>query len=187
MLRKYLLAGWLLLLMSYSLDIFSSGTPSSHGVHVHGSAALNVVLDGDRLFIEFDSPALNLAGFEHEPDNEAQRSTLLNVRQTLVSADRLFHFSPTKCIPENIEIEVPFLKIHQENNPHTHHQEAQPDHADFHADYIFHCRQSKGLKTILVKLFVFFPGIQEIRVQWIFHGRQGFALLTAEHPELKVN
>ena len=37
--------------------------------HVHGTAELFVVLDGNQLDIELRSPAMNLLGFEHRANN----------------------------------------------------------------------------------------------------------------------
>lgn len=38
----------------------------SLGAHEHGVGRLNAVLDGQALELEFDSPAMNLVGFEHQ-------------------------------------------------------------------------------------------------------------------------
>lgn len=43
-----------------------------HDAHVHGVGKLNVALDGDDLIIELTSPAANIVGFEHTPENEQQ-------------------------------------------------------------------------------------------------------------------
>ncbi|SEN04677.1 DUF2796 domain-containing protein [Nitrosomonas marina] len=185
MLRKSLATGWLLLFMSYSPDNHSSEGSFSHGhgAHVHGSASLRIVLDNNLLFIEFDSPAFNLVGFEHEPANEAQKSALLTVKQALDSAELLFRFTPTRCRREKSDIEVPYIAEHYENHPRSY----QHDHVDIHANYVFQCARAEKLKTISVNLFTYFPGIQEIRVQWIFENRQGVAILTADNPGLKFD
>lgn len=181
MLRKYLSTGWLLLFISYSPDNHASEGSYSHGhgAHVHGSAVLNIVLDGNMLFIEFDSPAFNLAGFEHEPANDVQKSTLLSVKQALDSVELLFRFTPTRCRLKKSEIKVPYLA--------EHHKDHQHDHADVHVIYVFQCERVEQLKTISVNLFTHFPSIQEIRPQWIFQNRQGVALLTADNPGLKFD
>jgi hypothetical protein len=148
---------------------------------------MNIVLDGNSLFIELDSPVMNLVGFEHAPNNEEQVSALLKAEQTLASADRLFHFATTKCSLENVEIEMPYSKNHAHKNrlhspPERHHE-----HTDFHANYAFQCEQAKDLTAISVKLFSLFPDLQAIKAQWIFQGKQGSASLTASHPTLSVN
>lgn len=184
MLGQSLATGWLLLLISFSPDNHASEGSFSHGhgAHVHGSAALNIALDNNMLFIEFDSPAFNLVGFEHEPTNEAQKSALLNVKKTLNSAELLFRFTPTGCRLEKSDIEIPYLTEHHQH-PHQH----QHEHADVQANYIFQCAQAENLKAILVNLFTHFPGIQEIRAQWVSQNRQGVALLTADNPRLKFD
>lgn len=185
MLRKYLSTGWLLLLISYSPDSPASERSFSHGhgAHVHGSAVLNIALDGNMLFIEFDSPAFNLAGFEHEPANDVQKSALLSVKKALDSVGLLFQFTPTRCRLKKLEIEVPYLADHYENHTHQH----QHDHADVHAHYVSQCERAEQLRAISVNLFTYFPGIREVRAQWVFQNRQGVALLTADNPGLKFD
>ncbi|SDW65140.1 DUF2796 domain-containing protein [Nitrosomonas communis] len=181
------LISWLLILLGNSAPVFSSGTPLTHGAHVHGEAVMNIVLDGNSLFIELDSPVINLVGFEHAPNNEEQVSALLKAEQTLASSDRLFHFATTQCSLENVEIEMPYLKNHAHKNPQHLSPEMHHGHTDFHANYAFQCEQAKDLTAISVKLFSFFPDLQEIKAQWIFQGKQGSASLTASHPTLSVN
>ncbi|SFI83020.1 DUF2796 domain-containing protein [Nitrosomonas sp. Nm34] len=186
MVIKQGLVSWLLILLGNSAPVFSSGTPLTHGAHVHGEAVMNIVLDGNSLFIELDSPVINLVGFEHAPNDEEQVSALLKAEKTLASADRLFHFATTKCSLENVEIEMPYSKNHAHKN-HPHPPEIHHEHADLHANYVFQCEQAKDLTAISVNLFSLFPDLQEIKAQWIFQGKQGFASLTASHPTLNVN
>ena len=187
MVIKQGLISWLLILLGNSAPVFSSGTPLTHGAHVHGEAGMNIVLDGNSLFIELDSPIINLVGFEHAPNNEEQVSALLKAEQTLASADRLFHFATTKCSLENVEIEMPYSKHHEDKNHQHPRPEMHHEHADFHANYVFQCKQAKDLTAISVKLFSLFPDLQKIKAQWILQGKQGSASLTASHPTLSVN
>jgi hypothetical protein len=185
MVNRQLLTGLLLLLLGGSSHAFSAAA-ASQGAHVHGEATLNIVLEGNTLYIEFDSPAVNLIGFEHAPGNEEQAAAFSNAKQMLASADRLFDFSATQCLLEHAEIETPYMKNH-ESADHQHHHEAQQEHADFHARYIFHCEQAKDLTAISIKLFALFPGIQAIKAQWIFQGKQGSASLTVNNATLSAN
>jgi hypothetical protein len=185
MVNRQLLTGLLLLLLGGSSHAFSAAA-ASQGAHVHGEATLNIVLEGNTLYIEFDSPAVNLIGFEHAPRNEEQAAAFSNAKQMLASADRLFDFSATQCLLEHAEIETPYMKNH-ESADHQHHHEAQQEHADFHASYTFHCEQAKDLTAISIKLFALFPGIQAIKAQWIFQGKQGSASLTVNNATLSAN
>lgn len=179
--------GWLLIfLVGETTEVFSSGAHPAHGVHVHGEAVLNIVLDGHTLYIELNSAAINLIGFEHAPNNDAQKAALATAQQTLASADRLFHFTATTCLLKNVEIEAPYMERH-EHHEHQHHPEAPHEHADFHASYTFHCEQANDLTAISIKLFSLFPAIQAIKAQWIFQGKQGSVSLTADNHTLRVN
>lgn len=53
MVNRQLLTGLLLLLLGGSSHAFSAAA-ASQGAHVHGEAMLNIVLDGNALYIEFD-------------------------------------------------------------------------------------------------------------------------------------
>lgn len=185
MVNRQLLTGLLLLLLGGSGHAFSAAA-ASQGAHVHGEATLNVVLEDNTLYIEFDSPAINLIGFEHAPNNEEQAAVFSNAKQMLAFAEHLFDFSTTTCLLENAEIEAPYMKNHEPAD-HQNHHEAQQEHADFHASYIFQCGQAKDLTAISIKFFALFPGIQAIKAQWIFQGEQGAALLTADNHMLTVN
>lgn len=193
MVNKNRLIAWLLILAGSSTNVISSEGHSAHGVHVHGEAILNIVLDGDTLYIELDSPAINLIGFEHAPSSDEQKAVILNAQQTLTVADRLFHFATAKCPLENLTIEVPYINNsgsqgHSHHHDHQHsHEEAHHEHANFHASYTFQCEQVKDLKAVSTTLFSLFPGIQVIKAQWISQGRQGSTSLTANNSTLKIN
>ena len=45
------------------------------GAHEHGSASLGVVVEGRTIHFEFEAPADNIIGFEHEPKTAADRAS----------------------------------------------------------------------------------------------------------------
>jgi len=64
-------------LTAFSLvALFLALTAHADSAHEHGSARLDVAVDGDRLHIALQSPLDNLVGFEHAPRNERQRTAL---------------------------------------------------------------------------------------------------------------
>ena len=60
------------------------------GAHEHGVATLNVVLDGNTLELELDSPAMNLVGFEHAATRDTDKAKVAAVRQQLEQPLKLF-------------------------------------------------------------------------------------------------
>lgn len=175
---KNLIMGWLFILAAGNIAVASTEAYSFHTAHVHGAAGLNIVLGGDTLLIELESPAINLIGFEHAPVNDEQKSMFHNVQQTLAATDQLFYFSAAICRPEHIEIEAPY-----KNEQHSDHEK----HADFHANYTFKCERISDLKKITIELFTFFPDIHKINVQWILHGKQGTTVLTPHRNFLQIH
>ena len=181
-----------------------------HGAHVHGIGQMNVVLDGTTLAIELDSPAANLAGFEHAPRDEAEEAVLEQAVARLHDAAALFALPPAaQCQIEAIELKSALLEHnageehghHHEEQEHEHHEahahhdhdaakhehdgEEGHQHADMEASYRFHCDKPGQLDGITVKLFQLFPATEELEVQLITPTSQGAAELTAESPRLK--
>lgn len=182
---KNLLTGWLLILAAGAMDItVSMAAPASHGAHVHGVAILNMVLDGNTVFIELESPAVNLTGFEHAPVSEEQKAAFRTTQQTLATANQLFSFSAPDCRVENMHIQMPAPDLHMDGDQKPDHH---GEHADIHASYTFVCQPIKHLKAITVNLFSTFPAIRQIKAQWIFHGTQNAAVLTPDNAIVKVN
>ena len=65
-----------------------------HGTHVHGVASLNIALADNELFIEFESPAIDIVGFEHEPGTDEEKATFQKALGILRVGNRMFAFSP---------------------------------------------------------------------------------------------
>lgn len=64
-----------------------------HGVHVHGIAGLNLILEDKQLQLVLDSPAVNLLGFEHRPASDAEHASLNKAMESLKDGAHLFVFN----------------------------------------------------------------------------------------------
>jgi hypothetical protein len=101
-----------------------------HGVHVHGVGNLNVLLHGTELVIELETPAANITGFEHAPENEAQEKQLDEALTTLRSGDKLFAFSGAGgCKLQEAEVGTDMEK----GDAHHGHDEAATKEHDEHS------------------------------------------------------
>ncbi len=174
-----LLGGWLFL----STDLFSDSTHHTHSAHVHGEAELYIVYEHGKLFIEFISPAINLIGFEHPPENEKQQHKLTQAKQILTEGSQLFTTVPPNCRLETANASAPYL----EKAPHTEHHHPEGEHPDFHASYTFNCQANTKLTAIHTALMVKFPDIEHIKVRWILQNQQGSTHLTADHATISFN
>lgn len=151
--------------------------------HVHGVVTMQVVLEGENLILELLAPAVNLLGFEHVASTEEERQALSRLKTILADADSLFQFEASRCdlLMQDIIFSggVADHAAHDNVVPHDHSpQQERLEHGDIKARYHYHCASPQRLATLSVKIFVPFPGIQTLSVEWIVAGRQGAASLS---------
>ncbi|WP_201244842.1 DUF2796 domain-containing protein [Halochromatium salexigens] len=175
-----------------------SGTPLAvehdhehrrHGAHVHGVAALNLALEGNEVQIELGSPAANIVGFEHAPSSPDDHAALDKAVATLEDGDTLFRFNADAgCRMETVTVTSEMLDgEHDNHDGHAHneseeheHDHAGETHSDIEAAYHFECEAPDTLRRLTVEVFEAFPGMEEIKVQYVIERKQGAASLTAK-------
>ncbi|CAA0089997.1 Uncharacterised protein [Zhongshania aliphaticivorans] len=145
--------------------------------HVHGTAELFVVLEGNQLSIQLHSPAVNLLGFEGHAETTEQQSLLNDVRQSLANTKTLFQFENDLCQLKNHSAD--FTSVTKKND-HEEHSE----HSDIESHYLFHCEQTDKLYSLTTQLTNRFPAIHSLQVQWIVKGRQG--AITLDNSQHQV-
>ncbi|WP_292955958.1 MULTISPECIES: ZrgA family zinc uptake protein, partial [unclassified Neptuniibacter] len=67
--------------VSAALVSVNAAAFEQHEAHVHGEAVLNIVVEGGNIEAHFQSPQMNLTGFEHQAETAADKGLLA---QTLV-------------------------------------------------------------------------------------------------------
>ncbi|WP_137820072.1 DUF2796 domain-containing protein [Pseudomonas sp. 2FG] len=153
---------------------------ASLGKHEHGVAELNVVLDGQSLEIELESPAKNLLGFEHLAKSAADQAKVAAARAELEQPLSLFGLPVAAgCTVAKQELESPlFAEAKAE-------RAGEIEHSEVHARYQLSCSAPAELKAVsLSGLFDKFPGTEKIQVQLIGpKGQQGIEA-TAANPTL---
>jgi hypothetical protein len=175
-----------------------------HGAHVHGIAALNLALEGNEVWIELDSPAANIVGFEHAPSSEDDHAALDRAVATLNDGDRLFDFNDEAgCRMATASVTSELL--HEENEEHEGHADAEAEalgreeeeghkhegehegeaHSDIEAAYHFECDAPGKLTSLTVELFEAFSGMEKLNVQYVIESEQGAAELTAKDHVIK--
>ena len=179
--------------------------------HEHGAALLSVVLDGETLSVDLESPAVNLVGFEYEPgtDEEMQAvedalaqledpMTLLAPAEgagcELASADTEHlmtdegghaeeHGEEGEHGEDEEHSEDEEGEEHSEDEEHADEEGAQ--HSEFRASYSFTCSSPDALSSLnLSELFTLYPGIEDLDVQYVLPSGQGAAELGADSAEL---
>lgn len=144
-----LAAATLCLTTSFSVN---ASTKRELGSHVHGGATLNMATGDDELIIEFDSPWMNLVGYEHQPSTDEQRASIAESVQRLQLGNGLFTFVGTQCDMVDVVVESSMDSDHEE-------------HSAVMVSYVFKCAELRELETVDVGLFSVWPGIDDIDVQ----------------------
>ncbi|NHN75737.1 DUF2796 domain-containing protein [Azotobacter chroococcum] len=146
------------------------GQEAALAAHEHGSARLNLALDGDVLEIEFASPAMNLLGFEHAPRSDADRAMLAAARARLEQPLGLFG------VPAAAGCQVREHSLHGALFEPA--EAGTSEHSEIEARYRLQCSTPDALQGLnLAALFGTFPATQKLQVQLIGpRGQQGLEL-----------
>lgn len=149
---------------------------ASLAAHEHGSARMNLALDGQLLEIEFASPAMNLVGFEHAPRSDADKSRIAAARSSLEQPLTLFG------LPGAANCQV----THQELSSALFEPAATArGHSEIQAHYQLQCAAPEALQRLdVATLFATFPATQKIQAQLIGPNGQRGVDLTAEQAVL---
>ena len=188
-----------LLFVIFLAGVFKTLAQGSLEAHVHGEASLNFVLDDQSLFIEFESPAYNLVGFEHEPKDQIQQKEVQDSLSLLSRPRKVFGFSAQAgCLVGSVSVTTTMAGVgkntvgyEEEHHEGEHHDHSDGDstnkesHSEFKANYLMICSEPEKLRTIEFKLFKEFLGLKSVQVQWINGEGQGYIELNAESSKLK--
>jgi hypothetical protein len=188
-----------LLFVIFLAGVFKTLGQGSLEAHVHGKASINLVLDDQSLFIEFESPAYNLVGFEHEPKDQIQQKEVQDTLSLLSKPRKVFGFSAQAgCLVGSVSVTTTMAGVgkntvgyEEEHHEEEHHDHSDGDstnkesHSEFKANYLMTCSEPEKLRTIEFKLFKEFLGLKSVQVQWINGEGQGYIELNAESSKLK--
>lgn len=155
---------------------------ASLAAHEHGAAQLNVALEGQRLELALESPAMNLVGFEHAAESTSDKAAVARAQQHLQTPLALFGIAAAAdCVITSHELQSPLFDAHAEEHDNEH----EAEHSDIDANYVLTCSQPQALSAIdLSELFKRFPATDKIQVQLIGPNGQQGAELSAAQPRL---
>ena len=188
-----------LLFVIFLAGVFKTLGQGSLEAHVHGKASINLVLDDQSLFIEFESPAYNLVGFEHEPKDQIQQKEVQDTLSLLSKPRKVFGFSAQAgCLVGSVSVTTTMAGVskntvgyEEEHHEGEHHDHSDGDstnkesHSEFKANYLMTCSEPEKLRTIEFKFFKEFLNLKSVQVQWINGEGQGYIELDAESSKLE--
>ncbi len=147
------------------------------GSHVHGEAGMTLVLDGHRLELDFQIPAMDLLGFEHQVRHDEDKQRVTNLLQQLRQPTALVALpEAARCLRGNANITSAMLLAAE--------ADSAGDHPDFSISYQFSCDQPDALRHLTITAFTHFPSLKKLDVSWIRDAQQGAAQLSPDKTEL---
>jgi hypothetical protein len=175
------------------LSATAEQTTVQHEAHEHGIAALDVALEVENLVVEFNSPAVNIVGFEHQPSSDDQKAAVTDAVATLKDADRVFAIpAEARCELVSVYLETELMHGDDHHSEEAHesdehgHAEAEEVHSEFRAVYSYSCANADKLTSIKVNLIELYPGIDEIHTRVIGPSGQTAGDLTGSSPDLSL-
>lgn len=134
-----------------------------------GTARLSFRTEGPIVRVEFSAPALTMVGFTGTPENPAQREDLQFAAENLRAGNALVRFNAeAHCVLEASNVDA---------DPRVH-----KGSADLGASYRFGCTLPSLLRSAALGLFVGFPALERVHVQYATAQGQGAAVLTPGNP-----
>ena len=170
------------------LGLLLPGMASALGVHQHGVAQLEVVLEPPLLGVTLHSPLANLLGFEYAPATAREQARWHELQQQLRNAgQQLVLPAAAGCRLESVELVHPFAG-HNNDHDHDHdHDHAHAhDHADLAVDYLFRCSQAQHLRQLQLPLLGNFPAIERLQVRLLMPSGQHQHELSGGQQELPL-
>ncbi len=162
-------------------------TGAAHEAHEHGAAHMNLVVEGQKVEIELETPLANVLSFEHEPETEAQKEEVRDMATAMRKADALFVLpAEAQCQLKEVSVESDEIG-HTLLSPKTSGNagktpeggaHTKDSHGDLDVEVSFVCSNPAKLNNIDVRLFGAFPNLRKVEVQMVTPSGQRAAELS---------
>ena len=130
------------------------------GAHLHGAAKMDLVVESQTIALYFESPAVNIIGFEHAPENPEQQSMVEEAKKALGEISNVIELPDhAGCVLSSNSVEWVV-----EGDEHEEHEE-RAAHSEFQAEYILKCRDIARVESVSVNLFDRYEGLDQIALQ----------------------
>jgi hypothetical protein len=111
-----------------SLTAFQTLASKTLDSHEHGSAKLSIAIDNNLISIRFKSPAVNIVGFEYQPNDEEQQARVTEAENMLSNFEATFNIKgEPNC--QVLQSSANWISDHDEHSEHEN-DISKTDHAD---------------------------------------------------------
>ncbi len=157
----------------------ASETPAEAGeaegtrlqAHVHGEATLAAALDGDQLTFTFEAPLMSMAGFEHEPETDAETETLNALKDAFVVPGNMVSVNRSAgCLPL-----MTTAGTHMSGG-----------HGALEVEHVYTCDNPGEISSIDFLMMGDYPALEEIDAVFVSQSSQAASALTPGDSTLEV-
>ena len=109
-----------------------------HDAHEHGHASMQVVLEGAELGINIEAPGMDIVGFEHAPEDDAEKGRIQQAVSQLENVTAMFALpekamcSVTEAHAEHASLAADKDDDHSDHKDEHKHSDHKDDHKDEH-------------------------------------------------------
>lgn len=164
------------------------------GAHEHGHSKLNIAVEGTSVVMEIAAPGLDVLGFEHPAETDADKAAVAAGTAALADPLSLFVL-PAAAGCKVVEAAV---ELEQEEHDHDHDHDqaaAEPEgeehdhdhgeelHSEFSGRYTLACADPAALTEIAFAWFDRFPNAKEVGVTLVTaKGQTSFEVERGDPP-----
>jgi hypothetical protein len=161
------------------------------GAHEHGHARLNIAVEGTSMLMEIAAPGLDVLGFEHPPESDADKAAVAAGEAALADPLSLFVLpAAAGCSLVEAVVELEQEELDQdeaEGEAHAHeHARKEELHSEFSGRYTLACADPAALTEIAFAWFDRFPNAQEVEVTLVTAKGQTSVEVERGDPPLAI-
>ena len=162
------------------------------GAHEHGHARLQMAVEENRIDLMLNSPAYNLAGFEHGARSEAEKSRLADITRWLETTP-LVNTAAADCRVTAAAVELGGEEenhdgdTHHEDGHHDEEHHGEATHREYDVSQQLECNRIDADQEFTSALMERFEGMAELTIEWVSPSGQGSARLTPSNRAFTVN
>jgi hypothetical protein len=156
--------------------------------HVHGTAEMNIVVDGRKIVVEFSSAADGLMGFEHEAKSDAdkkKRDAVMKVIQERFG-DMVIFDKKLGCTFQSGEVVLVQTDARRstDDKPAKNDHKKSGEHREVRATHNFICQSDPAESRVRFAVSKAFPNIHEVKVQVLSGAKQTGATIKKDKGEV---
>ncbi len=180
---------------------FAQETKREMAPHVHGHAKANIAIESGRVAVELIAPGADVVGFEHAPKTAEQKSAVEKARKALKDVSGIISFCRRGRMSRDDDEgrgdrgrrarswrkqSIDHAHEAKEKHHHGHAEKHDGNHNEFHAEYMFACKNTSAIRRIGFPYLKRFPRTEELDVTVLSaHGQKAYEVTPAK-PEISL-